>query len=719
MTVRASVRDGVASTEIEQVVRNTGAGVAEADWLLPLPEGAVADGFTMVIGDKELAGEVLDAGNARAVYERIVRQRRDPGLLEYYGQGCLRARVYPIPAHGEVVVKVRFRHVLAPLDGMRVWSFPLRALAASGLSPARCNLDVVIDSTVPLKTVFAPGVDVDVRRADDHRARVSFEGALDALPPRDIQVFYGLADRDFGLDVLSCKRAGEDGYFMLLMAPKLNWSDENKIARCVQFVLDTSGSMQGRKIEQAKAALRFFVSSLRPQDSFNIIPFATEAAPFFSVPAQAHPMAVEAAMQRIDTIEARGGTNIEDALQRALSAKVTATEVAGVQVLPIVVFLTDGEPTVGETNATRLLAKARSANATRARVFVFGVGDSLDTKLLDRLADENGGSRDYVREDEDIELKTSALFTKLSHPVLTDLALTLNELDAYDVQPSRLPDMFQGSQIAVFGRYRTAGTHALQLRGTAAGAARDYAATAEFVRDSMAHDFVPTLWAQRKIAYLLDAIHQNGRNPELLDEVQRLSREFGVVTPFTSHLILEEGMRLARDDKATMPFQGPVGRSDGAFGPSTPGSSGPNTPGPSGPATGGPAGGAARDRLAKLGTNYASTGRVADSRDISVVSGSDDFYLGGSRRAGPIEDGAERGIRARRVGARTFYQVGQRWIDAACKTDWHKSAERVVSFSPEYFALLEQHADLKAVFALDERVVVMVGARVIEVTSGA
>lgn len=681
LIVRARVQDGIASTELEQTIRNEARSDAEAIWILPLPRGATADGFTMTVGGNEMAGEVLDANRARSIYEQIVRQRRDPGLLEYFGDGCLRARIFPIPSLGEVKVKVRWRQVLQESGGMHAWTFPLRALASSGLAAERTSVDLTVASSKPLKNVFSPLPGVDIVRKGDFEARATLEFDQKNPPGRDPSILYSLSEREFGLNLLTWRRAGEPGYYMLMLAPKREWEEPKQTHKFVQFVLDTSGSMQGRKIEQAKEALRFFVKSLAPTDHFNVIPFATDANPFFEAPVAANLGALAAALQKIDRIEARGGTNIEDALLRALAAAPPAASS-----VPIVVFLTDGEPTVGTTDKDKLLALARDKNGHRMRVFVFGVGNQVNAKLLDQLADDNGGARDYVREDENLEVKTGDLLTKLSHPVLTDVVLKLDGIETSDAFPKRMPDLFKSSQLIAVGRYHGEGHKAIRLRGVLDGVAREFVYEGEFPAQSSTHEFVPMFWAERKVAQILDAIRLTGQNAELMRELQTIAKEYGIVTPFTSHLILEEGMRL--------------GFAPGAGGGAGPG--GPSTPGPTA---------AARDRLTRLGRADAGEEAVAESK---ALRGSDDFFMGGARREAP-KDKASASANVRTVGARAFYLAGATWVDKACPADWEKQAKKVVAFSPEYFALLLAHADLRATLALGASVAFVLDGAVMHI----
>ena len=600
--LRAEVRvvDGVATTLLHQVIRNERSTLAEAVWILPLPENAVADAFSMKVAGVEQRGEVLDAGAARNVYESIVRSRRDPGLLEYLGRGCLRARIFPIPAGGDVEVEVGFRHLLPETSGLRCWSLPIDSVGLPGTLPEEVILDVTIDSRRSLRNVFSPTPGVRILKDDDHHARASYEGA--AWPGSELALYYGLSDQEFGLDLLSYRKQDErEGSFMMMISPKADWTGQPVPTKEISFVLDTSGSMSGRKLAQAKQAVRQFLSSMNPGDRFNVIPFSTGPEPFFPTPVPAESHVLAKAFERMEAIEAGGGTNIADALRAGLAAS-ESTDGA----VRIVVFLTDGQPTVGQVDTDQILAQARHRNSNRARLFVLGVGDEVNTALLDRLADENGGTRDYVREGEAIEDKTGALFTKLSHPVLANLALEVEGIDLTRRVPAELPDLFKGGRLVIFGRYAGSGPRLIRLTGRMGDQAMQYVYEGTFAEGPVGqHDFVPALWAERRIAVLLDAIRMNGRLGELLDEVQRLGIEHNIVTPYTSHLIVEEGLGIDASSFGTGgprrgaawqgsrgPFPIPVNRGasgGGGGGPSTPGPSGPSAPGPSGPRSPGPA----------------------------------------------------------------------------------------------------------------------------------
>lgn len=764
--VEVEIVDGVATTRLSQTIRNdTTIPQAEAIWILPLPEGAVADDFEMLVNGVAMRGEVLGADRARDVYETIVRRKRDPGLLEYVGRGCLRARVFPIPAGQEIGVEVSFRHILTHTGGLSRWSFPVRSAGVDGKPPERVTLDLSIASRRSIKNAFSPSAGVDVLQKDDFHVRASYEGVGSALPKDELAVMYGLSNADFGLNLLSHRAQGDgEGTFLMMISPKREWGEEVLVKKAITFVLDTSGSMAGEKIVQAQNSLRFFLASLRPEDRFNVVPFSTEARPFFGAPVPATAENVAKALERVKSVEAVGGTNIADALRAGLTASTENGEY-----VPLVVFLTDGLPTVGVTAPEEILRAVKSTNREEARIFVLGVGNDVNTLLLDSLAEKTRGTRDYVRPEEDIELVAGALLTKLTNPVLTDLALEIDGIRVTRLVPGELGDLFQGERLEIFGRYEGSGPTAIRLRGSVRGTRKEFVFEGAFAKVHAEFDFLPALWAERRVALLLDAIRLNGERAELVDEVKRIGREYHIVTPYTSHLILEEGFEIAQVDNR---FRGPgdtlapgevrrlerLGYGGGGNAPSGPTSAGPASPG--GRASGAPQSGSdgfflgrgegradmdlidldqvvaglrsnevlaaeaddeayeelarevvlrvhgAKQELAKLGkTADSGEDAVARSRYLRDLASGD----ARSKRAAVSE------LLTRRVGKKLFRLRKGVWTDAEHDPAKHTEKTTVVAYSPEYFALIRDDPSLLPYLTLGERVLVVLGDRVLEI----
>lgn len=732
--VSAEIVDGVATTTIEQTYRNDGGRDAEGTWFLPLPAGAVADGFKMTVGGKEVAGEVLDANQARGVYEHIVRQRRDPGLLEYAGEGMLRARIYPIPANGEVGVKVRMRQVLQPTGGLYEWRWPLRAAQFGDTGDGPLGLSVKIRSQTPLSTVIAPYAAAEIRRDGEFEAVVSLEGTSRQL--EDLKVLYGLSEQEFGLHMLPWREAGNPGYFTMLLSPPRQLAAQKLPRRCVQFVVDTSGSMSGDKIEQAKAALQSFLSSLRSEDMFQVVTFASSVQKWFESPQPATAENLVAAKKRIEQLTAMGGTNIGEALREAFEAQVPAPDDGGAW-LPQVVFLTDGQPTVGLTNPQQILDLSKLVDKREMRVFALGVGDEIDVRLLDDLVRQHRGARDFVRNKEKIEVKVDALCQKIAQPALTDVEVRCEELDAYEVHPTRTRDLFCGEMLQVVGRYRNSGKKTVHVRGKQAGVEKDFVFQVDFPELADQHSFVPTLWARQHVASLLDEIRRNGQRPELVIEVRKLATRYGIVTPYTSQLIVEEGVRLGGNDyylganRRASGFDsnqwnsatGATGRAGGlgVGGAARPG-------GPTGPTTGGPAGpaapaaqpspdaGAAKDPEAQgFGTLGSFRTGPAAVRE-SLATSSEDAFMAFLDKPAAQKNSRDRnqGL-VRQAAGRAFVVIGPELVEQGLPADWAKTAVVIETFSDAYFALLKQSPKLREVLALGERIAFRDGERIVHV----
>ncbi|MCC7398061.1 MAG: VWA domain-containing protein [Planctomycetes bacterium] len=701
--VNAEIVDGIATTTIDQVFRNDGSRDAEGTWFLPLPAGAFADGFTMTVGGKEVQGEVLDANQARGIYEAIVRQRRDPGLLEYAGEGLLRARIYPIPANGEVGVTVRLRQVLAPTGGLYEWAWPLRAAQRGDAAVGPIGLSVRIKSQTAIRSVLTPQANAEIRRLGEHEATVSLEGRIDQLD--DLRVVYGLSEQEFGLHLLPYRGGDEAGYFTMLVSPPRSLAGKEPPRRCVQFVLDTSGSMQGVKLVQAKAALRAFVGRLREQDLFQVVTFASGVQTFFASPVLASAENVATALARIDAVQAMGGTNIADALKQALEVPLPAND--GPALLPQIVFVTDGMPTVGVTDPGRILELTKQVDKQAMRVFAFGVGDDIDVRLLDDLVIQHHGARDFVRQNEKIEVKVDALCQKLAEPALTDVELRCDTLDAFDVHPGHLPDLFCGEQIQIVGRYRGAGKQTVRVRGKQNGVEREFVFTVEFPAAMEQYAFVKTLWARQHVAAMLDAIRRNGPKQELIDEVRRLATQYGIVTPYTSQLILEEQDRLARRQRGDGAVPPTGGGRGGRAGPSGPTTGGPTGPGgglrpPSAPTVPAPA------RLQDLGKTRTGAEAIRESLEIDGREAKDEE----AKNAGRARDNAL----VRRAGGRVFVAVGDDLVEQGLPADWATLAVSIEAFSDAWFELQRKDKKLSEVLALGERVVFRDGARIVRIT---
>jgi len=530
--VTVDITDQVAKISIDQVFINNHSRDIEGTYIFPLPLGASISEFAMYIGGKKVEGEILDKDRARRIYEDIVRRLKDPALLEYIGRNMFRARVYPIPAKGEKRIQISYSEILESEANLVRYIYPLNTEQFSFHPIKEVSVAVEISSKIPISSVYSPSHKVSVRKDGEKNARVSFE-ASNVKPDKDFVLYYSLTEDEIGLSFLNWE-GSEDNTFMLLASPPYAGRKQKIINKNLIFVLDSSGSMSGKKMDQAKEAVRFIINHLEKGDKFALVDFDDGVDVFSShlVPADARNR--ERALHFVDEIEDSGGTNINDALLQAL-------RMVGQEERPsYVLFLTDGLPTVGVTEIADILRNVSRANSLNTRIFVFGVGYDVNTELLDRLSLDNRGTSVYLGENEDLEVAISRYYEKISSPLLSDLKIEFDNIRVKDTYPRTLPDLFKGSQLVLVGKYTGKGPVTVSLSGKVEKKDRKFVLRNQELDKSDSYRFLPRLWATRRIGYLLEEIRLHGDKAELVDEVKKLALKFGVVTPYTSYLVTEE-----------------------------------------------------------------------------------------------------------------------------------------------------------------------------------
>jgi Ca-activated chloride channel family protein len=488
----------------------------------------------------------LERDEARRIYEDIVRRRQDPALLEYVGRDAFQASIYPIPPGGERRVELEYSEILAMDNGLVEYSYPLNTEKFSPRPLEEVVVNVTIRSNEPLKAIYSPSHEVDIVRRGDHNATIGYE-EYGVKPDRDFALYYTVSPEDVGLNLLSYKpEGGSDGFFMLLAAPKVEVDTRQVIAKDVILVLDISGSMRGEKIEQAKAALDFVLDNLNDQDRFNIIAFSTSTHPYARdlVPADER----GEGRDFVARLEANGSTDINRALLEALALAGAGGRSSARPA--IIIFLTDGLPTVGEVDSDRIIDNVGDAAPENARIFPFGVGYDVNTVLLDTIAENQRGASGYVRPEEEIDEKVSTFYAKVSTPLLANLEIDFGRIDVGDVYPYPLPDLFAGTQLVVVGRYSEGGDAVISLQGEVNGQPQSFRYDdVRFEREG-GEEFIARLWATRKIGYLLQQIRLHGEQGELVDEIVDLSIRYGIITPYTSFLVEETELALREEGRA-------------------------------------------------------------------------------------------------------------------------------------------------------------------------
>ncbi len=661
--VNVTVQDQVATTHVDQVFLNDFQRDLEGTYIFPIPEGASISKFSMYVGGEEIQGEILDKNQARRIYEDIVRRQMDPAILEYVGRDMFRARVYPIPAHGEKRITLEYSEILKLDAGVCVYNYSLDTERFSAKPIQDISVSIDLRSRAALKTIYSPSHEVLVSKLDDHHAQITY-AEENTQPDRDLVLYYTVSEKEMGLNLLAYQESHEPGFFLAMVSPRVELKDEQVVGKDIFFLLDTSGSMKGEKLAQAKAALSFCLQSLGPEDRFNVVAFSTDVESFSRESLNARDEQIGRARDFIQQLQATGGTNIHDALQEALGQISSGTRPT------MIIFLTDGLPTVGVTDTEKILDAIRQANDGQARIFVFGVGYDVNTHFLDRLSTENGAVSEYVRPEESIEVKVSRFYSKVANPVLTDVSLTFGRMGASEIYPRQLPDLFKGSQLIVLGRYQRDGTAAVTLKGWAAEKERSFTYPMD-IRSQERHQFIPRLWAARKIGYLLDQIRLHGQERELVDEVVRLSKKYGIMTEYTSFLVdaditvAHEELAREAGDRMTWGFEAKSGAS---------------------------AVGRAMD-LGNLKKKAAAPGAV---------------YLDSNGQVRTVS-------RVKRVGTKTFYLKQDVWTDDDYRPDTDEQIIEVKRFSEAYFQLIRRSTMMGPYLALGDQVIVKLKGGVVRI----
>lgn len=699
VTFETTIQGQVATTHVTQVFRNPHNQVMEGTYFFPLPEEASITEFAIWDGDRRLQGEVRPREEARRIYEDIVRRVRDPGLLEYAGQNLFQARIFPIPGRGTKKLELTYTQVLRAENGTVGYRYPL-GVGRNASRIERLSGRVAIRTNGGLRTVYSPSHDVDVRREGGRAATASFEQGPRG-ERRDFQLFYALSESDVAMSLFTYREPGKDGYFLLLLSPSDDQARREYPAKDVVFVLDVSGSMEeDGKMEKARRALLHGVRGLRNGDRFNVIAFSGETRLMEEGLIAADAAGRRRGVEFVEGLRPRGGTNINDALVEALGQFPRA----GTRP-QLLVFLTDGLPTVSETNVDRIIQNVTRARREGLRLFTFGVGYDVNTRLLDRVAAENGGAADYVAPQEDIEVKVSAFFDKVNHPVLTNLRLDLGQVRTDLVYPRALPDLFKGTQLALVGRYRNAQDLrdvTIRLTGNASPTHTYTYPGARFSLRDERHEFLPRLWATRRVGWLMEQIRTHGDNRELVDEVTELGTRFGIVTPYTSFLALEPGMQAqdfagqgtpgvvsAPADAGRTRRDRPQPRPQAGMAPPPPPPAVAPPPPPPSVVTG--QGAVSESRLSRERQEAMNLEEVVTTSAETV----------------------------QRVGTRTFYLRDGVWTDSEIRADTRLPETTVTFGSDEYFALIRRLPPLAPYVSLGEQVAVIHDGRIYRIRAAA
>jgi Ca-activated chloride channel family protein len=646
ITINAKINDQIADVIVSQEVYNPNPRSLQVEIFFPLPAKSAIQNFVFMVDGKEYPGELLTKEEAVRIYEGIVSRKQDPALMEYVGYGLFKTRIFPIGPRQKRTISIQYTEVLPKNNGLIEFRYPLGTQKFSATALKNVKVKLNIKSSIDLKNIYSPTDKVDIKNDDDRNAYVSFV-LENQKPKHDFRLIFSQDEDQIGTNIISYKPVeNQDGYFMLLASPSIEKTKQEDLPKNIIFVLDVSGSMAGKKIEQSKEAIKNVLSNLNDYDCFNIIAYENRVNTYESQLIEYNKENFDDAISYVENLTAGGGTNINDALQSALTMTNKDDRPT------YIIFLTDGLPTIGTTNEMEISQNCKKTNSDKTRIFTFGVGFDVNTRLLDRISEENGGTTTYVKPNDNLEEYIADLYNNISSPVLTDIEIAINNIRISDTYPSNIPDIFKGQQLVWTGKYNKPGKTKVTITGKVNGVVQTFSYDVEFADHKAGpnNSYVEKIWATRKVGFLIDQIDLNGKTDELIDELVALSKKYGILTPYTAFLARED-MDIA--DANTMRWEAErnlVILEDEVSGES-----------------------AVRQRGAKnkLKANTFATYDVSE----------EDSYVD-----------KEMTSNVNNIGSRTFYNRSGNWVESTITEEEEKNAITIKPYSEEYFELARSNS---------------------------
>lgn len=683
--VKVGLANRVLRYEVTETFVNRGARVAEADYIFPLPQGAAFEDLKLSINGELVSGETMSAEKARGIYEEIVRRQRDPALVEWMGSGMLRTRIFPINPGEEKKVVVRFQSVaVREGDALRIDYRRGSNPNGTGAPQTRPRVEPTANREesqgwTSFALLYERTNDLGAPYSPTHSLHESDDGKTHMVEARgsgaELTIILPLRRANTAaINVLThAPSRDEAGFALFTITPPA--TSRRTVPRDVTLVIDVSGSMRGKKLANAKSASNALLASLRNDDRFRVIDFSTDVRSFRDGWAVATDDNLRAARRYINDLNADGSTNISGALDEALTSRRDTDR------LPLVVFMTDGEPTIGERNPDRIADLAARQRGT-ARVFAIGVSAEVNAALIEQLAIEGRGTAHFVRDDESVESTMSLLASRLSAPVLTNARVQVDGVRLSQVLPNGPIDVFAGQDLVVLARYEGDGAATVRLQGESVDGPVTWSTRVNFADHDRANPFVARLWAAQRLGWLAAEKRKSGGSTEMDNEIRTLGQRYGIPTEFSSYLVVEPGMQLAAQGRRDMSAARGAGSTDQARLREK------AAPAPTSPS-------ALQDVVVSGQAQSSNSARFEDARDAAKKR---------EAKSTAELDEAERSSSARRVGDRLFTLANGVWTDTRF-TPKHRTV-KVKPFSQAYFDVLQRLNTLAPAFALGDQVIV-------------
>ena len=546
--VSAEIDGFLARVTVTQIFQNPFNEPIEAVYTFPLPNDAAVDEMTITIGERLVKGRIMERKQARTLYEQAKQEGKIAALLAQQRPNIFTQAVANIMPAAEIKVVISYVETLRYADDAYEFRFPMtvgeryipssvEAEDAAKISPelkARpghtISLELKIEAGVSVENLASNTHEIETRQFSASRFTVKLKNEAE-IPNRDFVLRYKTAGVGIE-DAILAHKDERGGFFTLILQPPDKILPPDTMPKEIVFVLDTSYSMSGFPIEKAKEAMRLTLDNLNPQDTFNLITFAGETRILFDQPVPATKENLARARKLLNDVKSYGGTEMMKAIKAALDPSDSQQHVR------VVCFMTDGQ--VG--NDAEIIGEVRKH--ANARVFAFGIGNSVNHYLLDEISREGRGEVEYVSTTDDGSAAARRFYERIRNPLLTDVSLEFQGVRTTEMFPQEIPDLFDAKPVAVVGRYAQGGRGTIVLRGKMRGQTFAREIAVELPEQNSGNEVLATLWARQKIAGLMRQNSSLTEKSERKDALERaitnLGLEFRLLTPFTSFVAVDE-----------------------------------------------------------------------------------------------------------------------------------------------------------------------------------
>lgn len=538
--VKVVINNGVAVTEVEQIFVNTENRIVEALYTFPVPKGASVSNFSMWIEGKEMIGEVVEKQRARQIYDSYKRTRRDPGLLEQVDYKTFEMRIFPIGPGAEQRIKVTYYQELDFDHDWATYVYPLATVTRRNIDQRTTGkfaftLDVKSETPiVELESPSHPDSFVTVKHSDNYY-QASLETHGGDLG-RDLVLACKTVRPRTGIDIITSKQAGEDGYFLLTVTAGEELAELNRGMDYV-FILDVSGSMANEgKLQRSRKSIFTFMDALGEEDRFEVMSFNVATNSLFNDLQTVTDDRKNQAAAFLQSQRARGGTVLRPAISAAYRYRDADRTLN-------VVILSDG---ITEQREQRELLQLIGERPSGVRLFCVGVGNEVNRPLLQQLAQESGGLAAFLSEEDSFERQARAFRRKLMRPAIRDLKVNIAGAGTYDNEPQELPDLFHGSPVRIYGRYKNEGDVAVTITGEVQGSPLEQTISIRLPDTDPGNPEIERMWAWRRVQGLLAQERTAGLQGKHQDEIVRFCEEYSIVSLYASFIVLENDAEYKR-----------------------------------------------------------------------------------------------------------------------------------------------------------------------------